>query len=146
MTNSWDLSGDMSIQKVIRRTVDDERFSIKINYSGTGGYAIMTSPSMSHLESATLSDLNNNNPLGTLEMGVLYTKIPETIKKEIIDKFDGEVVKETYEYYVKNEINKAVKSLGQKDKNKVLYQLKQGNITVDNLQACLDKIGEMKHF
>ena len=70
----------------------------------------------------------------------------EEVKKEIIDKFDGEVVKETEEDYVKNEINKAVKSLGQKDKNKVLYQLKQGNITVDNLQACLDKIGEMKHF
>ena len=70
----------------------------------------------------------------------------EEVKKEIIDKFDGEVVKETDEDYVKNEINKAVKSLGQKDKNKVLYQLKQGNITVDNLQACLDKIGEMKHF
>ena len=70
----------------------------------------------------------------------------EEVKKEIIDKFDGEVVKEADEDYVKNEINKAVKSLGQKDKNKVLYQLKQGNITVDNLQACLDKIGEMKHF
>ena len=68
------------------------------------------------------------------------------MKKEVMDKFDGEVVKETDEDYVKNEINKAVKSLGQKDKNKVLYQLKQGNITVDNLQACLDKIGEMKHF
>ena len=70
----------------------------------------------------------------------------EEVKKEIIDKFDGEVVKETDEDYVKNEINKAVKTLGKKDKNKDLYQLKQGNITVDNLQACLDKIGEMKHF
>ena len=70
----------------------------------------------------------------------------EEVKKKIIDKFDGEVVKETDEDYVKNEINKAVKTLGQKDKNKVLYQLKQGNITVDNLQACLDKIAVMKHF
>ena len=70
----------------------------------------------------------------------------EEVKKEIIDKFDGEVVKETDEEYVKNEINKAVKSLGQKDKNKVLYQLKQGNITVDNLQVCLEKIEVMKHF
>ena len=68
------------------------------------------------------------------------------LKKEIMDKFDGEVVKETDEDYVKNEINKAVKTLGKKDKNKVLYQLKQGNITVDNLQACLDKIAVMKHF
>ena len=27
------------------------------------------------------AQLNNNKPLGTLEMGVLYTKIPENIKK-----------------------------------------------------------------
>jgi len=31
--------------------------------------------------------LNNNKPLGTLEMGVLYTKIPENIKTEIIDPY-----------------------------------------------------------
>ncbi len=31
--------------------------------------------------------LNNNKPLGTLEMGVLYTKIPDLIKKEIIDPY-----------------------------------------------------------
>ena len=33
------------------------------------------------------TQLNNNQPLGTLEMGVLYTKIPENIKKEIIDPY-----------------------------------------------------------
>ncbi len=33
------------------------------------------------------TQLNNNKPLGTLEMGVLYTKIPETIKTEIIDPY-----------------------------------------------------------
>ncbi len=31
--------------------------------------------------------LNNNKPLGTLEMGVLYSKIPKSIKKEIIDPY-----------------------------------------------------------
>ena len=31
--------------------------------------------------------LNNNKPLGTLEMGVLYSKIPESIKREIIDPY-----------------------------------------------------------
>ncbi len=31
--------------------------------------------------------LNNNKPLGTLEMGVLYSKIPENIKSEIIDPY-----------------------------------------------------------
>ncbi len=37
------------------------------------------------IDVATL--LNNNKPLGTLEMGVLYTKIPENIKKDIIDPY-----------------------------------------------------------
>ena len=31
--------------------------------------------------------LNNNKELGTLEMGVLYSKLPESIKKEIIDPY-----------------------------------------------------------
>jgi uncharacterized protein len=33
------------------------------------------------------TQLNNNKQLGTLEMGVLYTKIPPSIKKEIIDPY-----------------------------------------------------------
>ena len=37
------------------------------------------------IDVATL--LNNNKPLGTLEMGVLYSKIPNTIKKDIIDPY-----------------------------------------------------------
>ena len=37
------------------------------------------------LDVATL--LNNNKPLGTLEMGVLYSKIPNSIKTEIIDPY-----------------------------------------------------------
>ena len=31
--------------------------------------------------------LNNNKPLGTLELGVLYSKIPQSIKTEIIDPY-----------------------------------------------------------
>ena len=31
--------------------------------------------------------LNNNNPLGTLEMGVLYSKLPDNIKTEIVDPY-----------------------------------------------------------
>jgi uncharacterized protein len=33
------------------------------------------------------TQLNNNKPLGTLEMGVLYSKIPENIRIEIIDPY-----------------------------------------------------------
>tara|TARA_R100001082_G_scaffold110701_1_gene91419 strand:+ start:3305 stop:3715 length:411 start_codon:yes stop_codon:yes gene_type:complete len=68
------------------------------------------------------------------------------LKEEVVKVFGGEEIKETDEDYLRNTIEMAVKTLGQKDKNKVLYQLKQGNITLDNLQACLDKIGTMKHF
>ena len=68
------------------------------------------------------------------------------LKDALVDTFDGEVIKETDEEYLKKTIELAVQPLGQKDKNKVLYQLKNGNITLDNLQACLDKIGTMKHF
>tara|TARA_B100000963_G_scaffold51175_2_gene39282 strand:+ start:38 stop:1603 length:1566 start_codon:yes stop_codon:yes gene_type:complete len=37
------------------------------------------------IDVATL--LNNNKPLGTLEMGVLYSKIPESIRTEIVDPY-----------------------------------------------------------
>ena len=33
------------------------------------------------------TELNNNKPLGTLEMGILYSKIPENIRVEIIDPY-----------------------------------------------------------
>jgi predicted RND superfamily exporter protein len=33
------------------------------------------------------TQLNNNKPLGSLELGVLYSKIPQSIKKEIIDPY-----------------------------------------------------------
>ena len=36
---------------------------------------------------AVATQLNNNKPLGSLEMGVLYSKIPENIKKDIIDPY-----------------------------------------------------------
>ena len=78
---------------------------------------------------------------------ILDKKKPMTDKKlieEIKDKFDGEVIKETDEEYVEKQIKKAVQSLGAKNKNKVLYQLKNGNITIDNLDACLSKIEVMK--
>ena len=33
------------------------------------------------------TQLNNDKPLGTLEMGILYSKIPDNIKKEIVDPY-----------------------------------------------------------
>ena len=63
---------------------------------------------------------------------------------KVKDEFNGTVVKETDEQYVASEIINAVDGLGAKDKNKVMYQLKNGNITIDNLKACLTKIEALK--
>ena len=63
--------------------------------------------------------------------------------EEVKDKFNGTVIKETDEEYVTKKITDAVRNLGAKNKNKVLYQLKNGNITLENLEACLSKIEAM---
>jgi hypothetical protein len=68
----------------------------------------------------------------------------EKLVKKIVDKFDGEIIKQTDEEYIKEQIEKNVVGLKAQDKNKVLYQLKNGAITLDNLQACLDKIEVMQ--
>ena len=68
----------------------------------------------------------------------------EKLLKKIVDKFDGEIIKQTDEEYIKEQIEKSVVGLKAQDKNKVLYQLKNGAITLDNLQACLDKIEVMQ--
>ena len=52
--------------------------------------------------------LNNNKPLGSLEMGVLYTKLPENIKNEIVTP------------YISIENSEARISLRLKDSNKDL--------------------------
>ena len=79
--------------------------------------------------------------------GMLDKKKAMTDKElveEVKDKFNGTVIKETDEEYVTKKITDAVRNLGAKNKNKVLYQLKNGNITIDNLDACLSKIEVMK--
>ena len=70
---------------------------------------------------------------------------PEEVKDAIIEKFDGEVIKQTDEEYIKEQIEKNVVGLKKQDQNKILYQLKNGTITLDNLQACLDKIEVMRN-
>ncbi len=63
------------------------------------------------------TQLNNGKTLGTLEMGVLYSKIPESIKKEIIDPYisikDNEArislrVKDSQEGLRRNELIKQI--------------------------------------
>ena len=72
------------------------------------------------------TQLNNNEPLGSLEMGVLYTKIPENIKKEIVDP------------YISIEDNEARISLRIKDSEKNLRR----NDLINQIQYDLEnKLG-----
>ena len=61
--------------------------------------------------------LNDNKPLGSLEMGVLYSKIPDSIKKEIVDPYisikDSEArinlrIKDSQEGLRRNELIKQI--------------------------------------
>jgi len=63
------------------------------------------------------TELNNNKPLGSLELGVLYSKIPESIKKEIINPYisikDNEArislrIKDSQEGLRRNELIKKI--------------------------------------
>ena len=52
--------------------------------------------------------LNNNKPLGTLEMGVLYSKIPESIKTEIIDPYISIKNNEAKNKFKNNRLHKKI--------------------------------------
>ena len=66
----------------------------------------------------------------------------EELKDEIVDKFDGEILDS--DDYVTEQIDKAIVGLDKKNKNKVLYQLKNGNFTTENLGGCVDRIKELQ--
>ena len=67
------------------------------------------------------TQLNNNEPLGSLEMGVLYTKIPDNIKKEIVDPY---ISIEDNEARISLRIKDSEKNLRRNDLiNKIQYDL-----------------------
>ena len=70
---------------------------------------------------------------------------PEELKDVIIEKFDGEVIKQTDDEYIAEQIEKNIVGLKKQDQNKIKYQLKNGTITLDNLDACLKKIEAMQN-
>ena len=94
--------------------------------------------------------LNNDKPLGTLEMGVLYSKIPDSIKKEIIDPYisikDNEArislrIKDSQEGLRRNEL---IKKINYDLKNKLKlkddeYKLAGVLILFNNLLQSLFK-------
>ena len=71
-------------------------------------------------------ELNNNKPLGSLEMGVLYTKLPENIKKEIVTP------------YISVKDSEARISLRLKDSNKDLRRNKLINKINNDLEKKLN--------
>jgi uncharacterized protein len=74
------------------------------------------------------TQLNNNKPLGTLEMGVLYSKIPESIKTEIIDPY---ISIEDNEARISLRIIDSQKNLRRNDLiNKINYDL-QNELGID---------------
>mgnify|MGYP001468434678 CR=1 FL=1 len=65
--------------------------------------------------------LNNNKELGTLEMGVLYSKLPETIKKEIVNPY---ISIENNEARISLRIKDSLKDLRRNDLvNQINYDL-----------------------
>jgi predicted RND superfamily exporter protein len=74
------------------------------------------------------TQLNNNKPLGSLEIGILYTKIPDSIKKEIINPYisikDNEArislrIKDSQEGLRRNEL---IKKINYDIKNKLNFK------------------------
>ena len=81
----WDSNEDKNDEKYWFTKDKVDRIEAVHNYLDSLGPVGKVLSFSSIIEVAT--QLNNNKPLGTLEMGVLYSKIPESIKKEIIDPY-----------------------------------------------------------
>jgi len=96
------------------------------------------------------TNLNDNKPLGSLEMGVLYSKIPDSIRKEIVDPYisiaDSEArisirIKDSKEGLRRNELinqikNDLVNKIGLKEEE---YRLAGVLILFNNLLQSLFK-------
>ena len=54
---------------------------------------------------------------------------PEELKDVIIEKFDGEVIKQTDDEYIAEQIEKNIVGLKKQDQNKIKYQLKTKSLT-----------------
>ena len=82
----WDEESDETDQSKYWFTKDKiDRIKKVHNYLESLNYVGKVLSFYSIIEIAT--KLNNDKELGTLEMGVLYSKLPETIKKEIVDPY-----------------------------------------------------------
>ena len=83
--DDWEDDEDQNDEKYWFTKDKIDRISLVHNYLDSLPQVGKVLSFSSIIDVATL--LNNNKPLGTLEMGVLYSKIPESIKTEIIDPY-----------------------------------------------------------
>ena len=66
----------------------------------------------------------------------------EKLVDKVVDATNGEKI--TDENHVENKIKEAVEGLGKRNANKVMKALKEGKITLGNLDTSLERIQEMK--
>ena len=66
----------------------------------------------------------------------------EVLVDKVVDATNGEKI--TGENHVENKIKEAVEGLGKRNANKVMKALKEGKITLGNLDTSLERIQEMK--
>ena len=66
----------------------------------------------------------------------------EELVDKVVDATNGEKI--TDENHVENKIKEAVEGLGKRNANKVMKALKEGKITLGNLDTSLERIQEMK--
>ena len=83
--DDWDNENDQNDEKYWFTKDKVDKITIVHNYLDSLPQVGKVLSFSSIIDVATI--LNNNKPLGTLEMGVLYSKIPESIKSEIIDPY-----------------------------------------------------------
>ena len=83
--DDWEDDNDQNDEKYWFTKDKIDRISSVHNYLDSLPQVGKVLSFSSIIDVATL--LNNNKPLGTLEMGVLYSKIPQSIKTEIIDPY-----------------------------------------------------------
>ena len=83
--DDWDNENDQNDEKYWFTKDKVDKITMVHNYLDSLPQVGKVLSFSSIIDVATI--LNNNKPLGTLEMGVLYSKIPESIKSEIIDPY-----------------------------------------------------------
>ena len=66
----------------------------------------------------------------------------EELVDKVVEATNGEKI--TDENHVENKIKEAVEGLGKRNANKVMKALKEGKITLGNLDTSLERIQEMK--